>query len=84
MVQPMQHEAGMLNTYCISMIACIWRKDVCSMLLFRSDDISRQNVACRRGYDVVLMAEHGAAPALGLELSEDAVSLFQREFCNTC
>jgi len=29
---------------------------------------------CRRGYDVVLMAEHGATPALGLELSEDAVS----------
>lgn len=32
---------------------------------------------CRRGYDVVLMAEHGANPALGLELSEDAVSAYQ-------
>lgn len=36
---------------------------------------------CRRGYDVVLMAEYGAAPALGLELSEDAVSPFQRTAC---
>ena len=48
------------------------------MLLFRPDNMGRQSVACRRGYDVVLMADHGAAPALGLELSEDAVSLFWR------
>ncbi len=29
----------------------------------------------RRGYDVLLLAQHGADPAIGLEISSDAVSL---------
>ena len=30
---------------------------------------------CRRGYDVLLLAQHGADPAIGLEISSDAVRL---------
>ncbi|CAK0756839.1 hypothetical protein CVIRNUC_002488 [Coccomyxa viridis] len=33
---------------------------------------------CGRGYDVVLMAQHGANPALGLELSADAVKAAEK------
>jgi hypothetical protein len=38
-------------------------------------ELNNQLTAYRRGYDVLLLAEKGAGEAIGLELSNDAVSM---------